>query len=91
VPIRDLQIVIVINCQIVQNYTNYFHSIHIWLPPPQYTLSKKGYGGEYDDQADAEWIVIRTQLRGHDDTPFGRPAPGRPSGTFRVTLYNVTN
>jgi hypothetical protein len=24
------------------------------------------------DQADAEWIVIRTQLRGHNDTPFGR-------------------
>jgi hypothetical protein len=23
------------------------------------------------DQADAEWIVIRGQLRGHNDTPFG--------------------
>jgi hypothetical protein len=33
-------------------------------------------GGESHDQADAEWIVIRTQLRGHNDTPFGRPAPG---------------
>jgi hypothetical protein len=32
------------------------------------------------DQADAEWIVIRTQLRGHNDTPFERPASGRPSG-----------
>jgi hypothetical protein len=36
--------------------------------------------GEAHDQADAEWIVIRRQLRGHNDTPFGRPAPGRPSG-----------
>jgi hypothetical protein len=31
------------------------------------------------DQADAEWIVIRTQLRGHNYTPFGQPASGRPS------------
>jgi hypothetical protein len=36
--------------------------------------------GESHDQADAEWIVIRTQLRGHNDLPFGQPAPGRPSG-----------
>jgi hypothetical protein len=32
------------------------------------------------DQVDAEWIVNRRQLWGHNDTPFGRPAPGRPSG-----------
>jgi hypothetical protein len=25
-------------------------------------------------------MVIRTQLSGQNDTPFGRPAPGRPSG-----------
>jgi hypothetical protein len=37
-------------------------------------------GGGSHDHADAEWIVIRTQLRGHKDTPFGQPAPGRPSG-----------
>jgi hypothetical protein len=36
--------------------------------------------GESHDQADAEWIVIRTQLRGHNDMLFGRPAPGRSSG-----------
>jgi hypothetical protein len=36
--------------------------------------------GESHDQADAEWIVIRSQLSGHNDVPFGRPAPGRPSG-----------
>jgi hypothetical protein len=34
--------------------------------------------GDSHDQADAEWIVIRTQLRGHNDTPFGRPAPAGP-------------
>jgi len=30
-----------------------------------------GIGGSYD-QAYAEWIVIRTQLRGRNDMPFGR-------------------
>jgi hypothetical protein len=38
----------------------------------------KETAGESHDQADAEWIVIRTQLRGHNDTPFGRPALGQP-------------
>jgi hypothetical protein len=37
--------------------------------------------GDFQDQADAEWIVIRTQLRGHNNTPFGRPTPGRPIGS----------
>jgi hypothetical protein len=36
--------------------------------------------GEFHDQGDAKWIVIRGQLRGHNDTPFGRPTPGRPIG-----------
>jgi hypothetical protein len=46
-------------------------------------------GGSHD-QADAEWIVIRTHLWGHNDTPFGRPAPGQPSGrpgSCRRILY----
>jgi hypothetical protein len=34
--------------------------------------------GEFHDQADAEWIVIRGLLRGHNDTPCGRPTPGCP-------------
>jgi hypothetical protein len=29
--------------------------------------------GDFHDQADAEWIVFRGQLRGHIDTPCGRP------------------
>jgi hypothetical protein len=32
------------------------------------------------DLADAEWIVIRGPFRGHNDMPFGQPAPGRPIG-----------
>ena len=37
-------------------------------------------GGEFHDQGDAKWIVIRRSLWGHNDTPCGRPAPGRPIG-----------
>jgi hypothetical protein len=29
--------------------------------------------GEFHDQGDAKWIVIRLQLRGHNDMPCGRP------------------
>ena len=36
--------------------------------------------GEFHDQGDAKWIVIRQQLRGHNYMPCGRPAPGRPVG-----------
>jgi hypothetical protein len=36
--------------------------------------------GVFHDQADAERIVIRRPLRGHNNTPFGRPTPGRPIG-----------
>jgi hypothetical protein len=38
--------------------------------------------GEFHDQGDAKWIVIRGQLRGHNDIPFGRPTPGRLIGIF---------
>jgi hypothetical protein len=34
--------------------------------PPQMSA------GEFRDQGDAKWIVIRGQLRGHNDTPSGR-------------------
>jgi hypothetical protein len=36
--------------------------------------------GKFHDQGDAKWIVIRGQLRGHNETRYGRPAPGRPIG-----------
>jgi hypothetical protein len=35
---------------------------------------------EFHDQGDTKWIVIRRPLRGHDDTPFGRPTLGRSIG-----------
>jgi len=42
--------------------------------------------GEFHDQGDAKWIVIREQSRGHNDTPFGRPTPGRPFGRPGIGL-----
>jgi len=44
-----------------------------------FPVTRTDCGGESHDQAVAEWIVIRTQLRGHNDMPYGRPAPGRPN------------
>jgi hypothetical protein len=38
----------------------------------------------FHDQGDAKWIVIRRQLRGHNDTPFGRPTSGLPIGCLGV-------
>jgi hypothetical protein len=34
-------------------------------------------GGEFGDQSDAKWIVIRRLLRGHNDMPCGWPTHGR--------------
>jgi hypothetical protein len=36
--------------------------------------------GEFHDQGDAKRIVIRRSLWGHNNTPCGRPALGRPIG-----------
>jgi hypothetical protein len=36
--------------------------------------------GEFHDQVDAKWIVIRRSLWGHNDMPCGWPASGRPIG-----------
>jgi hypothetical protein len=43
--------------------------------------------GGCQDQADAEWMVIRRPLRGYNDTPFGRAGVGRPKGVFGVFSY----
>ena len=40
--------------------------------------------GEFHDQWDAKWIVIRGLLRGHNDTPCGWPTPGQPIGRLEV-------
>jgi hypothetical protein len=45
--------------------------------------------GESHDQADAEWMVIRTQLRGHNDTAFRRPAPAGPPAARGLRAYFV--
>jgi hypothetical protein len=46
----------------------------------QESFRSNTFDGEFHDQGDAKWIVIRRQLRGHNDTPCGRQAPGRPNG-----------
>jgi hypothetical protein len=54
--------------------------------------SVTGYLGEFHDQGDAKWIVIRRPLRVHNDIPFGRPTPGRPigcPGLAALTAYLV--
>jgi hypothetical protein len=64
------------------------------VPPNNFFLEKKAIesqpnnfvvrlvfcGGEFNEQEDAKWRVIRGQLRGLNNTPFGRPTPGRPIG-----------
>jgi hypothetical protein len=40
--------------------------------------------GEFHDQGDAKWIVIKGQLRGHIYMPFRRLTPGRPFGRLVV-------
>jgi hypothetical protein len=37
--------------------------------------------GEFRDQGEAEWIVIRRSLWGHNDMPFWRPTSGRLIGS----------
>jgi hypothetical protein len=44
--------------------------------------------GKFHDQGDA-WIVIKGQLRRHNDTPFGRPTPGRHLGRPGVGGGNI--
>jgi hypothetical protein len=61
---------------------------HFWIDRPKVLRSLIG---KFHDQGDAKWIVIRGQLRGHNDTPFGRPTLGwpigRPQGVFGGISY----
>jgi hypothetical protein len=43
--------------------------------------------GEFHDQGDAKWVVIRGQLRGHNDMPFGRPIP-QPAYWFQLMFIS---
>jgi hypothetical protein len=48
------------------------------------SADEEKFTGEFRDQGDANWILIRGQLRGHNDRPFRRPTPGRPIGRAGV-------
>jgi hypothetical protein len=43
--------------------------------------------GGLHDQGDAKWIVIKEQLRGHTDMPFGQTTPSRPIGQLGVGVF----
>jgi hypothetical protein len=45
--------------------------------------------GEFHDQGDARWIVIRGQLRGYNDTPSGGQPPADLSATRGLAALRV--
>jgi hypothetical protein len=47
-------------------------------------LTTKVHAGSCLNQAATEWIVIRGPLKGHNNTRFGKPIPGRPTGRLGV-------
>jgi hypothetical protein len=50
------------------------------LPAGNAKVKSETVIGKFQDQGDTKWIVIMGHLKGHNDTPFGRPKPGRPFG-----------
>jgi hypothetical protein len=62
-------------------YKGYLKGLNTASKPPCPWEEGKG---NCHDWADAEWIVIRRPLRGHNDTSFGQPTPGRPRCRPRV-------
>jgi hypothetical protein len=52
--------------------------------PHAFWQTRRQSCGEFHDQGDARWIVIREQLWGQNDTLCGRPTPGRPIGRLGV-------
>jgi hypothetical protein len=42
--------------------------------------------GEFHNQGEAKWIVIRRPLSGHNDTPFGQPPAGLSAARGLATL-----
>jgi hypothetical protein len=58
----------------------------------QHYNNNNNVAGEFHDQGDAKWIVIRLPLRGRTDTHFGRltPGVGLPSGVQgNLSLTNL--
>jgi hypothetical protein len=66
----------------------YIHSFILFLHN-QYYFHSKFVSGKFHDQGDAEWIVIRGQLRGHDDTPCRRPGLSAARGLAALRVYMV--
>jgi hypothetical protein len=69
--------------EIISRYSLSMQSLlqqHQEILYPQIKHDYRVNRGEFYDQGDAKWIVIRGPSRGYTDTPFGRPTPGRPIG-----------
>jgi hypothetical protein len=67
------------------SFKNFLKLSAIFLRPANFLETFWGFksflaADDFHDQGDAEWIVIRRSLGVHNDTPCGRPAPGRPIG-----------
>jgi hypothetical protein len=45
--------------------------------------------GKFHDQGDAKWIVIRGQLRGHNDTPTRGQPIGRLGVLGRILWFRI--
>jgi hypothetical protein len=43
-------------------------------------MEKRVEKGNFHDLGDTKWIVVRGQLRGHNNTPFRQPTPGHSIG-----------
>jgi hypothetical protein len=65
------------------NWIYIFHGGSLLLP-----WSWTPHTSKFHDQGDAGRIVIRGQLRGHNDTPFGRPPLG---GIWWFKLLLISN
>jgi hypothetical protein len=58
-----------------------------WSPSGKFyaLVADEGFlQGEFHDQGDTKWIVIRRLLCDHNDTPISRPGSGRPQGVIGV-------
>jgi hypothetical protein len=44
---------------------------------------------EFHDQGDAKWIVIRRQLKGHNDMPMGGQPPAGLSATWKFAALKA--
>jgi serine/threonine protein kinase len=57
---------------------------------PSRRPTAKQAAGEFHDQGDTKWIVIRRSLWGHKDTPCGQPAPAGLSAARRANFGGLS-